>query len=329
MLDFNLGIINELGLRLGLFRQPIAWLSRPDTAMVAVMLAIIWQGFPFFAVTLLAGLQGIPNELYEAASLDGAGAAGKFWHVTLPGLTGVIATALLLRTIWVANSLDLILVMTGGGGYRYPDASAPCNADRLVRRRLWKRLSARRHPHPDSAGWHDLLLKETGAVKRRLKTLLGTELPMLAVLAFALGPWFWMLLSSLRPERDLTRTPLVIWPSTLTLAHHLELLKRTSFLENLRDSLIVAAGTVIVGLALALPAAYAFSRFRFRGRTTMRSLFLIINMFPIVMLILPLFILLRQLRLLDTYFALISRACNFHTAVRDLAFDKLYGRDSH
>jgi multiple sugar transport system permease protein len=115
MLDFNLGIINELGIRLGLLRQPIAWLSRPDTAMVAVMLAIIWQGFPFFAVTLLAGLQGIPNELYEAASLDGASAAAKFWHVTLPGLAGVIATALLLRTIWVANSLDLILVMTGGG----------------------------------------------------------------------------------------------------------------------------------------------------------------------------------------------------------------------
>jgi multiple sugar transport system permease protein len=136
-------------------------------------------------------------------------------------------------------------------------------------------------------------------------------LPMLAVLAFALGPWFWMLLSSIRPERDMTRTPLMIWPSTLTLAHHIELLERTSFVENLRDSLIVAAGTVMVGLGLALPAAYAFSRFRFRGRTTMRSLFLIINMFPIVMLILPLFILMRQLRLLNTYFALNSAHATF------------------
>jgi multiple sugar transport system permease protein len=115
MLDFNLGIVNALGTRLGLISSPIAWLSRPDTAMVAVMLAVVWQGFPFFAVTLLAGLQGIPAELYEAASLDGASPLGKFWHVTLPGLAGVIATALLLRMIWVANSLDLILVMTGGG----------------------------------------------------------------------------------------------------------------------------------------------------------------------------------------------------------------------
>jgi multiple sugar transport system permease protein len=148
-------------------------------------------------------------------------------------------------------------------------------------------------------------------MKRRMKTVLVTELPMLAILAFALGPWLWMLLSSIRPERDMTRTPLIIWPSTLTLAHHIELLERTSFVENLRDSLIVAAGTVMVGLGLALPAAYAFSRFRFRGRTTMRSLFLIINMFPIVMLILPLFILMRQLRLLDTYFALISAHATF------------------
>jgi multiple sugar transport system permease protein len=148
-------------------------------------------------------------------------------------------------------------------------------------------------------------------MKRRLKTILGTELPMLAVLVFALGPWFWMLLSSVRPERDMTRIPLMIWPSTLTIVHHIELLERTSFVENLRDILIVAAGTVMVGLGLALPAAYAFSRFRFRGRATMRSMFLIINMFPIVMLILPLFILMRQLRLLDTYFALISAHATF------------------
>lgn len=115
MLDFNLGLINEVGLRLGLLDQPIAWLSQPGTALAAVILAVVWQGFPFFAVTLLAGLQAIPAELYEAAALDGAGAFDKFVNVTLPGIAGVMITALLLRLIWVANSLDLILVMTGGG----------------------------------------------------------------------------------------------------------------------------------------------------------------------------------------------------------------------
>lgn len=115
MLDFNLGLVNELGLRLGLLGHPIAWLSQPGTAFAAVILAVVWQGFPFFAVTLLAGLQAIPDELYEAASLDGAGGVAKFRHVTLPGIAPVMTTALLLRMIWVANSLDLILVMTGGG----------------------------------------------------------------------------------------------------------------------------------------------------------------------------------------------------------------------
>jgi multiple sugar transport system permease protein len=115
MLDFNLGVLNNIGVMLGILPHSVPWLAQSSTAMGGVILAVIWQGFPFFAVTLLAGLQAIPGELYEAASIDGAGAWGKFRHITLPGLAGVIATALLLRMIWVANSLDLILVMTGGG----------------------------------------------------------------------------------------------------------------------------------------------------------------------------------------------------------------------
>lgn len=113
MLDFNLGLVNAVFADLGL--PPVAFLSDPGMALGAVILAVTWQGFPFFAVTLLAGLQAIPAEQYEAAAIDGAGGWGQFWNVTLPGLAAVMTTALLLRMIWVANSLDLILVMTGGG----------------------------------------------------------------------------------------------------------------------------------------------------------------------------------------------------------------------
>lgn len=118
MYDFNVGVINDGLLRLGLISEPVAWLALPDTAFYAVILALIWQGFPFFAVVILAGLQTIPAELYEAAEIDGASRFQKLVYVTLPSISEVIATALLLRTIWVANSLDVILVMTGGGpGY--------------------------------------------------------------------------------------------------------------------------------------------------------------------------------------------------------------------
>lgn len=146
---------------------------------------------------------------------------------------------------------------------------------------------------------------------RRLRLLLGTELPVAAILLFALVPWAWMVLSSFRPEGDLTQSPVRILPDALTLANHIELLARTSFAENLRDSFVVAAGAVLLGLALSLPAAYAFSRFRFPGRRALLVQFLAINMFPVVLLILPLFVLFRQFGLLDTYLALIAGHATF------------------
>lgn len=118
MYDFNVGVLNDLLLRLGVITAPVAWLAQPDTAFYAIVLALVWQGFPFFAVTILAGLQTIPDELHEAAEMDGATRLQRLRHIVLPGLADILATALLLRTIWVANSLDVILVMTGGGpGY--------------------------------------------------------------------------------------------------------------------------------------------------------------------------------------------------------------------
>jgi multiple sugar transport system permease protein len=118
MYDYDLGVINDLLARLGLIDAPIAWLARADTTLGAVILALVWQGFPFFAVMILAGLQTVPGELIEAAEIDGANAFQRLTKVVLPSIAEVIATALLLRTIWVANSLDVILVMTGGGpGY--------------------------------------------------------------------------------------------------------------------------------------------------------------------------------------------------------------------
>ncbi|WP_186389307.1 carbohydrate ABC transporter permease [Stappia sp. TSB10P1A] len=116
--DSNYGLMNDFLLRLGLIEQAMPWLARPDTALGAIILTLTWQGFPFFAVMILAGLQSIPRSYYEAAAIDGASAWRQFWHITLPGISSVLVTAVLLRMIWVANSFDVIFVMTGGGpGY--------------------------------------------------------------------------------------------------------------------------------------------------------------------------------------------------------------------
>ncbi len=116
--DSNYGVLNDFMLRIDLIQQSIPWLADPDTALYAIILTLTWQGFPFFAVMILAALQSIPKSYYEAASIDGASKLRQFWHITLPGISGVLVTAVLLRTIWVANSIDVIYVMTGGGpGY--------------------------------------------------------------------------------------------------------------------------------------------------------------------------------------------------------------------
>ena len=69
--DFNVGVLNDLLLRVGVISAPAPWLAQPSTALTCVMLALVWQGFPFFTVMILAGLQTVPAELYEAAEIDG------------------------------------------------------------------------------------------------------------------------------------------------------------------------------------------------------------------------------------------------------------------
>ena len=83
--------------------------------MAAVVFTNVWRGIPFFAIMLLAGLQAVPDELYEAAHVDGAGVLSRFWHITLPLLRPIIVVATATRIIWTFNYADLIFVMTGGG----------------------------------------------------------------------------------------------------------------------------------------------------------------------------------------------------------------------
>ncbi|MBB6487867.1 carbohydrate ABC transporter permease [Rhizobium lusitanum] len=100
---------------IGLMSEPSNILSDPHYAMWGPIVANVWWGIPFFAITLLAALQAIPRDLYEAASIDGAGWFERFRSITLPFLAPTIAITVLLRTVWVSNFADLIIVMTGGG----------------------------------------------------------------------------------------------------------------------------------------------------------------------------------------------------------------------
>ena len=99
----------------GILDAPNNILSDPQLAMWGPIVANVWWGIPFFAITLLAALQAIPRDLYEAASIDGAGPVQRFLSITLPFLAPTIAITILLRTVWISNFADLIVVMTNGG----------------------------------------------------------------------------------------------------------------------------------------------------------------------------------------------------------------------
>jgi len=113
--DGNLGVLNDLLLKLGLIQDKIPFLSQVGTAFPSVIVSIVWQGIPFFALMLLAALQVIPEELYEAADIDGASKLQRLFYITLPSIRNTIFVTLMLRIIWVANSVDVIFNMTEGG----------------------------------------------------------------------------------------------------------------------------------------------------------------------------------------------------------------------
>jgi ABC-type sugar transport system permease subunit len=109
------GLLNYVLLDTGLITRPIAFLSDKSTAMISVIIAHSWRGFPFFAISFLAGMQTISLELYEAAQVDGATRWQQFRHITLPSLYHIIGVVLLLQTIWTANAFEPIYLLTGGG----------------------------------------------------------------------------------------------------------------------------------------------------------------------------------------------------------------------
>jgi multiple sugar transport system permease protein len=111
--EYKQGIVNDLLTRIG--AEPLAWLTGPHLALASICIAITWKSSSFMALMLLAGLQTIPRELYEAAEVDGASRWQKFVSITLPMLRPAIFVALIFRTITAIQTFDIPYAMTGGG----------------------------------------------------------------------------------------------------------------------------------------------------------------------------------------------------------------------
>ncbi|MHA6964422.1 carbohydrate ABC transporter permease [Zobellella denitrificans] len=112
MFHDQFGVVNDLLLRVGLIDQPLAWIASPSLSMWAVVMADVWKTTPFMALMLLAALQLIPKDLYEAARVDGANAWQRFWRITLPLIMPALIVALIFRVMDALRVFDLIYVLT-------------------------------------------------------------------------------------------------------------------------------------------------------------------------------------------------------------------------
>lgn len=111
----EIGIVNHALLSAGIISENIAWLSTPDMAMLSAILLNVWKYTPFVVICVLARLQTIPTELYDAAKVDGAGAWRRFIDITLPMLKEVLVVVIVFRTIWTFNKFEEIYLLTRGG----------------------------------------------------------------------------------------------------------------------------------------------------------------------------------------------------------------------
>jgi multiple sugar transport system permease protein len=142
-------------------------------------------------------------------------------------------------------------------------------------------------------------------------TLVALHIPVALIVLFSLAPYLWSLVTALTPEKDLYTAGFRYFPEAPTLANFGRLFAKIAFGRNILDSLIVAVSTMLVGLAITLSASYSFSRYRFRGRNILLIQFLVINMFPVVLLLIPLFAIMRFLGLLDTHLSLVIAYSTF------------------
>ena len=117
-LNSEFGIVNSILLRLHIVDKPITFLADPKLAFITTVVVDAWVGLPFMIIMILSGLQSIPESLYEAATIDGAGDFVKFYKITLPMIRPVLLTVSLLSTVWTFNSFDIIWILTQGGPMR-------------------------------------------------------------------------------------------------------------------------------------------------------------------------------------------------------------------
>ena len=264
LLNDTYGVVNYWMVALGIVRDPVSWLGT-DHIMLSVIAMSIWQFFPFVLLTILARLQTIPPELYEAAKVDGASAVRRFIHVTLPQIRGILFVVILLRSIWMFTKFDTVWLMGEGAGagrfIRTLPVYALC-APRPAWGPLWRSSCSPFSSCAPSSTFTCFGRRRTSDEPFRPRRWLSTRGLLYGGAALlvlqAAFPFFWMISTSFKPPVEVFAQPPSFIPDDPTWDNFHRLFTATSFLTYFWNSVIVSGLSVLLTM-IGVSAAGAYN----------------------------------------------------------------------
>ncbi|MCB0063389.1 MAG: ABC transporter permease subunit, partial [Caldilineaceae bacterium] len=358
ILDPLFGGLNPILQGLNLIDQPLSWLADPKLAMISVIAVNVWAGIPFFTVNMLAGLQSIDNELYEASQIDGANAWQRFSNITLPGLRYVIAVATLLSTIWTFNGFETIFLLTGGGPGNVTKVYAILAYEKarslqygpgtavafslmpvlvffiLILSRYMRRDALR---ESDDNTWQDRVIDGVGWVIGSIGMIIAYPIMLVAqavggllpksrnrsykrqqqvgnvlraialtlMLVLVLFPFYWILITAFKGNLQIGQRESIFWPEPWTIEQFQRLFVEQPFTLWFQNSAIVSVTTTALSVFVAALSGYALARLRFWGAQSMTTILLITYLLPGALMFIPLYVILADLGVINTRWALI------------------------
>ncbi|KAF9120973.1 hypothetical protein BGX30_002866 [Mortierella sp. GBA39] len=284
-----------------------AWLMNPDTALYALMIMSFWTAGSGM-ILFLAGLQGVPASLVEAAKLDGAGRFKVFLHVTLPMISPVLLFQLIMGMIDSFQVFTQAFVMTQGGPnystwfYVYNLYTSAFKEYRAgySSALAWMSTFPAAGPHADNA-----------VPKRRRSTDpvgIVSFIALVVTTFLMLLPLFFMVSTSLKSKKEMLKFPPTFLPESWQWSNYKEIFDTLSFGTMYMNSLMIGVLTVIGTLLSSALAAYGFARYRGKGSNTWFLLMLSTMMLPYPAIMIPQFILFSKLNWIDTFLPLIVPA---------------------
>lgn len=339
MFQPSFGVITSILRGLGLVHGPTAWLQDPGKAFTIAVFATAWRSAPLLALIILGALKSIPNSLYRAAAMDGAGGLQAFRAVTLPAVRTTLFIATILQIIISLQVFDLLFQLTRGGPgletttvayYIYDSAfnnlslgySAMLALFLMSVIILFSLLAAylgrNRRPKVEVTD-ADLVemrlapaedtLEQTptpGRTTRRRRHRLprpvrrvSLGVGVAALLVWSVGPTLWILIASVQPESAVTSSP----PAPtwhLDFSHYKDLFTSPEWISSFKVSFLVTVCTTVVTLLLAAMAAYPLARLRIRGKNIIIALLMFTYTVPALVLAIPLLLVYNHVGLTDT-----------------------------